>query len=138
MPGSSEDHGNKGEINAGMIATALLRAYAKCDKLPSQDVVEDKAIESWIRDAVSLTAAAAVEALQELSKQDSNHSTREIWSNLIINRILRGVLWTIHNRNAPGLDPLAKQTPNYDGDDRRLECSLSFKLLVGNEIVYIS
>ena len=121
-----------------MISTALIRAYAKNDKLPPQELVEDKAVESWIHDAVPLTATATVEAAQELSKQDPDPTTREVWSNLIINRILRGVLWTIHNRSAPGLHPFEKETSSYRGYDRRLECSLSSEVLRDNETVYIS
>ena len=121
-----------------MIPTALLRAYKTSDKLPLQDLVEDKAVESWIHDAVLLTATAAVEAAQELSKQDPNPTTGEEWSKLIINRILRGVLWTIHNRDAPGYHPFVKETSLYEENDRRLECSLSSKELSSNEIIYIS
>ena len=95
-------------------------------------------MESWIRDAVLLTATAAVDALQELTKQDPDPTARGMWSNLIVNRILRGVLWTIQNRNAPGLHPFTQESSNYIGRDRSLECSLSSELLFDNEIVYIS
>ena len=100
-----------------------------------QGPVAGSSPDSWIREAVILTATAAVEAFEDLSQQDP--TTRELYRNLIINRIIRGVLWTIHNGNAPGRDPLA------DDDDRRwedriLECSLSSKWLEGNDIIYIS
>ena len=91
--------------------------------------------DSWIREAVILTATAAVEAFEDLSQQ--NPKKRELYQNLIINRIIRGVLWTIHNGNAPGRDPLAEDR-HRRREDRSLECSLSFKWLKGNDIVYIS
>ena len=132
------DQDDRHKIKAKAILAALLRAYAQNDKLPFQDLVEDKVAESWMHDAVSLTAIAAVEAAQELSKRNPDPINREMWSNLIVNRILRGVLWTIHNRNAPGLHPFTRESPSYIGRDRRLECSLSSELLFDNEIVYIS
>lgn len=114
---------------------ALLRAYAKKleDAAFMQGPVGDST-ESWIYDAVLLTATAAAEAREELSQQDP--AKREFWGNMIVNRILRGVLSTIHNENAPGSNPLAE---NRDiSDDRTLECSLSSKWLYDGEIVYIS
>ena len=89
----------------------------------------------WIREAVILTATAAIEALEDLSQQYP--ADRKYFQNVIINRIIRGVLWTIHNGNAPGRDPLAEDG-HRRGEDRSLECSLSSKWLEGNDIVYIS
>ena len=111
----------------------MLKAYAKkYAKFMQGPVVTD--VESWIREAVMLTLSASVEAFDELSRQ--NPAKRDLWRKIIINRILRGVLWTIHNGNAPGRDFLS-QTPARD-NDRTLECCLSSKWLQGNDIVYIS
>ena len=116
-------------------AAALLKAYMKKDPAFMQGPVGDTT-ESWIREAVLLTATAAVEASEDLSQQDP---TREMyhWQNLIINRIIRGVLWTIHNSNAPGIDPLAEDEFRRS-EDRSLECSLSSKWLKRGTNVYIS
>ena len=94
-------------------------------------------VESFIHRAVLSTAAAAVKARDILVK--SKEMEEDACGDAIINRILRGVLWTIHNQNAPGLDPLAERTYR-DASDRSLECSLSSKWLDGShhDIVYIS
>ena len=91
--------------------------------------------DSWIREAVTLTAIAAVEAFEDLSQQSPTE--RELYRNMIVNRIIRGVLWTIHNGNAPGRDPLAEDR-HRRWEDRSLECSLSSKWLEGSDIIYIS
>ena len=94
-------------------------------------------IDSFIQQAVLSTAAAAVKARDILS--NSKEMEEDSCGDAIINRILRGVLWTIHNGNAPGLDHLAQTgNDNNSPGDRALECSLSSKLLDNNEIVYIS
>ena len=92
-------------------------------------------IDSFIQQAVLSTAAAAVKARDILS--NSKEMEEDSCGDAIINRILRGVLWTIHNGNAPGLDHLA--TDNYGRRNTRiLECSLSSQVLNVDEIVYIS
>lgn len=88
------------------------------------------AAESAIREAVSSTVMAAVNACEELS--GDNPAERRFWGDVIINRILRGVLWTILNGNAPG------RNLDRPGGDRSLECSLSSKWLDRDNIVYIS
>ena len=92
--------------------------------------------DSWIREAVVLTVTATVEAAEDLLQQYPT-TRREYYQDIIINRIIRGVLWTIHNGNAPGRDPLSKDV-NSRLDDRTLECSLSSKWLEGDDLVYIS
>ena len=87
------------------VRTALLRAYANNHQALALSLspLGAKAAEGWIRDAVSLTATAAVESLDALSQDDPTR--QELWRNAIINRILRGILWTIHNNYAPGFNP---------------------------------
>ena len=117
---------------------ALLRAYMEEGQALMQGPLEDKT-KSPMREAVLLTAKASVKAVDALSRQIP--MKRLFWRNLTINRILRGVLWTICNGNAPGKDPFADTYRAYDGD-RSLECSLSSKLLdrlfQTKETVYIS
>ena len=117
------------------IALTLLKAYSKKDPALMQGPVAGSSPNSWIREAVILTATAAVEAFENLSQRDP--SRREWYQNMIINRIIRGVLWTIHNGNAPGRDPLAEDEDRRRSD-RILECSLSSRWFEGNEIIYIS
>ena len=100
-----------------------------------QGPVAGSSPDSWIREAVILTATAAVEAFEDLLQQDPR--LRKFYQDIIINRIIRGVLWTIHNGNAPGRDPLAEDR-HRRWEDRSLECSLSSKWLEGNDIIYIS
>ena len=111
---------------------AMLKVYSMKELPVLQGPVANNA-SSWIREAVLSTATAAVEALDDLTREDPER--HDFWRNLIINRILRGVLWTIHNGNAPGKDPL---TEERDLPDRTLECSLSSKWLDRSDIVYIS
>ena len=95
---------------------------------------------SWIRKAVLLTATAAVKAHEELSTQNQ-HTGPDFWRNLIMNRIVRGVLWTIHNGNAPGTDPLGlarRKVGRYGYRNRSLECSLSSRWLEVETALYIS
>ena len=116
------------------VATALLRQYAKkeADFMRGPKTNNDTDIKRWICDAVLLTASAAVRAKEELSRTDPGKH----WGNIIINRIIRGVLWTIRNGNAPGWDPLAKDEDK--GADRSLECSLSSTWLEQRDTVYIA
>ena len=116
------------------VARALFKAYAEKDANTKfmQGPPGDDHTKSWIQEVVLLTASAAVEAQQKLSEEDLAIK----WGHLIINRIIRGVLWTICNGNAPGWDPLAED--DYRGHDRRLECSLSSRWLEEGETVYIS
>ena len=114
------------------VAISMLKAYSKNGIPTLQGQVANNA-SNWIRKAVLLTATAAVDALYDLTQQDPEK--REFWRDLIINRILRGVLWTIHNGNAPGKDPLSVEKYLQD---RTLECSLSSKWLDSNDIVYIA
>ena len=113
---------------------ALLRSYAKNGSKFTQDPVVH-GVENWIRDAVLLTATAVIDALDKLAQEYP--TKQELWRNILVNRILRGVLWTILNRSAPGSDPLAEETYRL-ASDRSLECSLSSKLLYSNDIMYIS
>ena len=114
------------------VAIALLKAYAKQDETMIKDPEENDDVERWAHNAVLLTASAAVSAKEELSNVDPGKE----WGHMIINRIIRGVLWTIRNGNAPGWDPLAKVEDR--GADRSLECSLSSKWLEQKDTVYIS
>ena len=98
----------------------------------ARTIVVSCGCERWICDAVLLTASAAVRAKEELSRTDPGKH----WGNIIINRIIRGVLWTIRNGNAPGWDPLAKDEDK--GADRSLECSLSSTWLEQRDTVYIA
>ena len=109
----------------------MLKAYSKRNLPILQGPVASNA-SSWIREATLSTATAAVEALDDLTQQYPEK--REYWRDLIVNRILRGVLWTIHNGNAPGKDPLSEE--RYI-QDRTLECSLSFKWYSSSDVVYI-
>ena len=118
------------------VAIALLKAYSKKDSAFMHGPVAGSSPDSWIREAVTLTATATVEAFEDLSQQDP--TKQDLFQNVIINRIIRGVLWTIHNGNAPGRDPLAEDIHRYRREDRSLECSLSSKWLEGDDIVYIS
>ena len=114
------------------VAMALLSAYAKQDITFMKGPEENDDVERWIHDAVLLTVSAAISAREELSRANPE----EKWGNLIINRIIRGVLWTIRAGNAPGWDPIAED--DYRGRDRRLECSLSSRWFEEGETVYIS
>ena len=81
---------------------------------------------SWLRKAVLLTATAAVNAQEELLTRQKD-TEPEMWRNLVMNRILRGVLWTVSNGDAPGRGPF--DAFEYGEDDRSFECSLSYKQL---------
>lgn len=102
-----------------------------------QGSLEDKT-KSPIREAVLLTAKASVNAVKALTQTISKEEN--FWRNIIVKCVLRGILWTILNGNAPGRDPFAD--PEHRGEDRSLECSLSHKVLdrLGQspETVYIS
>ena len=87
--------------------------------------------ESWARDMVLTTAKAAVNTVNELSKTYPEHLVQEA----VVGRILRGVLWTIHNGGAPGT---RSYSPWGTVEDRSLECSLSSKCLRSRDIIYIS
>ena len=100
-----------------------------------QGPVAGRSPDSTIREAVILTATAAVEAFEDLSQQYPE--CPELCADRIIIRIIRGVLWTIHNGNAPGRDPFAEDYCRRT-EDRTLECSLSSKWLFEDDIVYIS
>ena len=123
-----------GDRSFKRVANELLKAYAKKDPAFMQIPVTYKP-DSWIQEAIVLTATAAVEALEALSQHGP--ANRGLWRNLIINRIIRGVLWTIHNGNAPGRDPLAEDQFRRN-EDRSLECSLNSRWLVMGTTIYIS
>ena len=119
------------------VGIALLRAYKDAGPLSLQGPLEDKA-RNLMRAAILLTATASVKAADVLSKLVPME--RIFWRNMVMNRILRGVLWTINNGNAPRRDPSADS--RFGGDDRNLECSLSYKVIErlarSPETVYIS
>ena len=87
--------------------------------------------ENSARDMVLITAKATVDTVNELSKAYPEHLVQKA----MIGRILRGVLWTIHNGNAPGTRSWHSWK---DTDDRSLECSLSRRWLDSRDIIYIS
>ena len=98
---------------------------------------------SPIREAVLATVTASVKAVKALSNNfpDSEYK----WSDKVVNRIMRGVLWTIGNGNAPGRDFFAHSDHSGSwerSEDRSLECCLSFthleRLERAPETVYIS
>ena len=73
-----------------------MKAYSKAEALSlgtSRGYTENSAL-----DAVLITAKAVVDTVNELSKRYPEHLVQKA----IIGRILRGVLWTIHNADAPG------------------------------------
>ena len=80
---------------------------------------------------VLATAKAAVNTVNELSKSYPEHLVQKA----MIGRILRGVLWTIHNGNAPGT---TSRDRLGNVEDRSLECSLNSKWLNSRDIIYIS
>ena len=80
---------------------------------------------NWARDMVLITAKAVVDSANELSQTYPEHLVQKA----MIGRVLRGVLWTIHNGGAPGTRSW-RADPWRDRDeveDRSLECSLSSK-----------
>ena len=87
--------------------------------------------ESSARDMILITAKAAVDTVNELSKMYPEYLVQKA----MIGRILRGVLWTIHNGNAPGTTSRDKWDK---AEDRSLECSLSSRWLNSKDIIYIS
>ena len=87
--------------------------------------------ENWARDAVLITAKATVDTVNELSKMYPEHLVQKA----VIGRILRGVLWTMHNGGAPGTRSWNKWN---EVEDRSLECSLSSRWLSSRDIIYIS
>ena len=107
----------------------LLKAYSTTEALSFG--TSRGYTENWARDAVLITSKATVDTVNELSKTYPERLVQKA----MIGRILRGVLWTIHNGGAPG-------TRSWDmwGDveDRSLECSLSSKWLKSKDIIYIS
>ena len=108
----------------------LLRAYSTIEQLSSG--TSRGHTENWAHNAVLVTAKAAVDTVNELSKIYPEHLVQKA----MIGRILRGVLWTIHNGGAPGTrswHPRRRET-----EDRSLECSLSSKWLKSKDIIYIS
>ena len=124
-------------ILQAQVPKAFLKAYVPEGPASMQGPLDDKT-KSPIREAVLLTAKASVNAVKALNQtlpQEEN-----FWQDAVINRILRGVLWTINNGNAPGRDTFAE--PQHRGEDRSLECSLSYKELErlerSPETVYIS
>ena len=69
----------------------LLKAYSLAEMLSSG--TSRGYTENWAHDAVLITAKAVVDTVNELSKMYPEHLVQKA----MINRILRGVLWTIHN-----------------------------------------
>jgi hypothetical protein len=59
-------------------------------------------------------------------KKKYPESEQKVRSRFIINRLMRGVLWRIHNGNGP-----------TDDHDRRLECSLSSRWLSDTSTIWI-
>ena len=111
----------------------LLKAYSTAEVLTFG--TSRGYTENWARDAVLITAKAAVDTVNELSKTYPEHVVQKA----MIGRILRGILWTIHNGGAPGtrswrLDRWGDEVV----EDRSLECSLSSKWLKSKDIIYIS
>ena len=107
----------------------LLKAYSTAEVLSSG--TSRGYTENWARDAVLITAKAVVDTVSELSKTNPEHLVQKA----MICRILRGVLWTIHNGGAPGV-----RSWNRWGDveDRSLECSLNSRWMKSKDIIYIS
>ena len=64
-----------------------------------QGPLDDKT-KSPIREAVLLTAKASVSTAKALHQKLP--MPKNFWRDAVSNRILNGVLWTIHNGNAPG------------------------------------
>ena len=87
--------------------------------------------ENSARDMVLITAKAAVDTVNELSKAYPEHLVQKA----MIGRILRGILWMIHNGNAPGTTSRGEWD---EVEDHSLECSLSSKWLKSKDIIYIS
>ena len=107
----------------------LLKAYSTTEALALG--TSRGYTENWARDAVLITAKAAVDTVNELSKTYPEHFVQKA----VIGRILRGILWTIHNGSAPGTKSYGEQS---EVEDRSLECSLSSRWLRSNDIIYIS
>ena len=113
------------------MAYQLLKSYSAMTEQASWLGTSRGYNENSARDMVLITAKAAVDTVNELSKTYPEHLVQKT----MVGRILRGVLWTIHNGGAPG-------TRSYNKwgkvEDRSLECSLSSKCLRSRDIIYIS
>ena len=112
----------------------LLKAYSAIELLSLG--TSKGYTENWARDAVLITAKAAVDTVNELSKMYPEHLVQKA----MIGRVLRGVLWTIHNGGAPGTRSWRVDLWSHldEVEDRSLECSLSSKWLKSKDIIYIS
>ena len=119
------------EVSGKPLAYQLLKSYSVTIERASSLGISQGYNENSARDMVLITAKAAVDTVNELSKAYPKHVVQKA----MIGRILRGVPWTIHNGGAPG-------TRSWDKwnrvEDRSLECSLSRKWLKSKDIIYIS
>ena len=113
------------------MAHQLLKSYSAMTEQTSLLGTSRGYNENSARDMVLTTAKAAVDTVNELSKTYPEHLVQKA----MINRILRGVLWTIHNGGAPGTRSWNKWN---EVEDRSLECSLSSRWLSSRDIIYIS
>ena len=114
-----------------LLAHQLLKSYSAITEQASLLGTSRGYNENSAQDMVLITAKAAVDTINELSKVYPEHLVQKA----MIGRILRGVLWTIHNGGAPGTRSLDRWG---DAEDRSLECSLSSKWLKSKDIIYIS
>jgi hypothetical protein len=83
----------------------------------------------WLDSLPDVLANNTVEIVSELSNLYKHHEgvlSEEFFSILVINRLIRGALWSLHNGNAPNKEL------------RPLECSLTSRWLADNATVYIS
>ena len=119
------------------IGKAFLTAYMEAGPASLQGSLDGKT-KSPIREAVLSTAKASVRAVKALSKRIPMELY--LWRNVVMNRVLRGILWTINNGNAPRREPSADS--RFSGENQNLECSLSSKVIDrlerSPETVYIS
>ena len=85
-------------MSGKLLAHQLLKSYSAITEQASLLGTSRGYNENSARDMVLTTAKAAVDTVNELSKTYLEHVVQKA----MIGRILRGMLWIIHNGGAPG------------------------------------